>query len=227
MSSVMGVLAARMSDIGRTGGGRVLAQHTGLFVDTGASEPSNPGVVLPAGASALGCMTVVSASLTEPMRPALGLVVAERSKGRSLTKLAWLIWERTSLNVVSTCSAILAPLSSWFLANSGSSWALAWIATCNYLRATLELSIYSVFEPTFLWEWKEVVGTESGTRRDKWWSSPAASPLRNGMTFSLSPSFSHGRMTWVEENRSNLCRHSWLRGNWVVEVPTERVVTSR
>ena len=84
----MGVPAAGMSDIGRTGGGRVLAQHAGLLMDAGAREPSNSGVVSSAGASAFSCMTLVCVSLTEHTGPVLGLAVAERYQGRSLTKSA-------------------------------------------------------------------------------------------------------------------------------------------
>ena len=86
----MGVLAFAMSELGRTGGGGVLAWHAGLLMDTGtgAGEPSKPGVVLPPGASALGCMTEVSASLTDHTGPALGLTVAERNQERSLIESA-------------------------------------------------------------------------------------------------------------------------------------------
>ena len=83
-----GVPAAGMSDIGRTGGGGVLVQHARLLMDTGAGEPSNSGVVSSAGASALGCMTVMSASLTEHMGRALGWAAVERNQGRSLTESA-------------------------------------------------------------------------------------------------------------------------------------------
>ena len=79
-------------------------------------SPSNSGVVSSTGTSAPGCTTVVSVSLTEHMGTAPGLAAVKRNLGRSLTKLAWLTWERTSLNVVSTCSAILAHWSSCFLA---------------------------------------------------------------------------------------------------------------
>ena len=60
----IGVPAIGMSNIGRTGGGRVLAQCNGLLVDDGAREPLSPGVVLPVRASTLGCMTEASASCT-------------------------------------------------------------------------------------------------------------------------------------------------------------------
>ena len=61
----------------------MLAQHTGLLVDAEASEPLSPGVVLPAGASTLGCTTEVSASLTEHMGPDPGLAAVERNQGRA------------------------------------------------------------------------------------------------------------------------------------------------
>ena len=86
--NLMEVLVAGMSDIGRTGGGRVLAQCAWLLVHAGPRGPLNPGVMLSAGASTLGCMTVASASLTEHMGPMLELAATERNQGRSLTKLA-------------------------------------------------------------------------------------------------------------------------------------------
>ena len=135
----MGVLTTGKSDIERTGGGRMLAWHTGLLMDAGAGEPLNSGMVSPAGASALGSVTVGSVSLTEHMGHVPGLAVPEWNQGRSLTKSAWLIWQRTSLNVVSTCRAILAHWSFWFWANSHSSWALALITAHNCLRAMLKL----------------------------------------------------------------------------------------
>ena len=88
IGNLTGVPAAGMSDLGRTGGGRVLAQCTGPLVDAGAGGPLNSGVVSSTGASALGYMAVVSDSLTECMRPTLGLTAAERSQEGSLTKLA-------------------------------------------------------------------------------------------------------------------------------------------
>ena len=51
--------------------------------------------------------------------------------------------------------------------------------------------------------------------------------LRNGMTLRLSHSFSNDRMTLEEEYRSNWHSHSLASGHLVVEVPTERVITSR
>ena len=111
-----GVLVAGMSDMGRAGGGRVLVQHAGLLMDAGAWETMKSGVVLPAGASFPGCMTAVSVLLTEHNGTAPELAAVKRNHRRSLTKLAWYIWERTSLNVVSPCSAILACWSSCFWA---------------------------------------------------------------------------------------------------------------
>ena len=120
-----------------------------------------------------------------------------KNQGRSLSESAW---EKTSLNVVYTCSAILAHWSSWFLTNSHPSWVLAWVTACNCLRTTLKLSASSVCKPTFQWEWKEAVGTDSGIRGDKWWSLPEPSCgafLRNGMTFSLfPPSLTAGWFEW-------------------------------
>ena len=88
IGSPTGVPAIGISVIGRTGEGGVPAWHAGLLVDARASEPSNPGVVSPAEVSTLGCVTVVSASLTEHTGPALGLAAAERNQGISLTELA-------------------------------------------------------------------------------------------------------------------------------------------
>ena len=82
-----GVLAAGISDTGRTGG-RVLPQHAGLLIDPRAVVPSNSGVMSSIGASTMGCMTVVSAVIIEHMGPAQELTVVERSQGRSLTELA-------------------------------------------------------------------------------------------------------------------------------------------
>ena len=75
----------------RTGCG-VLTQHAGLLMDTEAVVPSSSAVVLSVGASILGCIMAVSASLAEHVGPAPDLAVAERNHGRSLIELAWLIW---------------------------------------------------------------------------------------------------------------------------------------
>ena len=77
MGAPTGVPAARLSHTGRTGGG-VLAQCAGLLIDTRAVMPSDSGVVWSDGASALGCMMIVSASLTEHARPAPKLAVVEK-----------------------------------------------------------------------------------------------------------------------------------------------------
>ena len=90
-----GVLAAGMFN-GRGTGVRVLTLQAGLLVNAGAVVPSSSEVV-----------TEVCASLTEHVGPALDLAAVERNHGRSIIKSAWLIWERTSLKVVSICSAIL------------------------------------------------------------------------------------------------------------------------
>ena len=100
---------------------------------------------------------------------------------------------------------------------------------CNCLRAVLSLIASSVWEPTSWWGREGTEGTDSGTGLDKWGPSSQLSQrasLRNGMTIKLSPSFSHGR-TWVEEYRSNWHSCSHASGNWAVEMPAERVVTSR
>ena len=123
-----GVSAAGMSDIGRTGGGGVLVPCTRLLVDAGFWELLNSKVVLSTGTSALECTTVVSASLTQCTGPALELAVIERNQGGSLTELACLIWNSTSLKVVWICLVILTHWSScslvilvcwpsWFLEN--------------------------------------------------------------------------------------------------------------
>ena len=260
-----GMPAAGMSDMGRVRGSRVITQCAGLFMDGGAWDLSDSGVVM----STLKSTTVVSASLTEFIGPAPGLTVVERKQGESLTKLAWLIWVNNSLKVVSTCLVILAywstyPWSScftgppvpWSLWPAGppflgyfsslvlmclenpshlrssfhSSWALAWVATCNCLRAALKPITSFVWEPMSIWGWEQTEGTDSGTRVNNQGPSSELTQrasLRNGMTLRLSPSFSHSRMTWVEEYRSNW--HSWTlaSGNWAVEALSERMAISR
>ena len=149
-----GVPVARISGMGRVRGG-VLPLHAGWLVDTRAGVPLSSGVVS-MGASALGCMMVVSNSLTTCVGPALDLAEAESNQGRSLTESAWLSWERTSLKVVSTCSAILAHLSSchWTTLNCWSSkslvspvssrasshsiLSLAWVASCDLAQGKAE-----------------------------------------------------------------------------------------
>ena len=228
------VPAAGMSDIGRTGGGRVLAWHTGLLVDAWAWEPSKLDWYHLLGIHpwlhdssecfthrVYGTCTGIGSSGEKPRNKPHQLCLTHL--GEDL------------LNVVSTCSAILVHLSSWFLAkpshlrsNSYSSWALAWVTTCSCLRATLKPSSFLVCQLKSLWEWGGS-GDWQLHKGGKQWSSPELShraSLRNGMTFSLSPSFSHGRMTWVEEYRNNPCRCSLANGNWAVEAPTESVVTS-
>ena len=59
------------------------------------------------------------------------------------------------------------------------------------------------------------------------WRSPTVPPLVNGMTVSLSPSLSLGRMTWVEDYLISWLRCSQESGDQMVEVPSERVATSR
>ena len=76
--------------------GGVLTLHPGLLIDTRTVVPSSSEMVME-----------VSVSLTEHV------AVVEGNHGRSLTELAWLIWERTSLKVVSICSAILVCWSSY------------------------------------------------------------------------------------------------------------------
>ena len=66
-----------MSDIGRNGGGGVLAWCTRVLMDAGAREPLSPGVVSPASASTLGCAMVVSASLTEHTGLCFGIHLGE------------------------------------------------------------------------------------------------------------------------------------------------------
>ena len=80
---LMWVLVAGVSHMGITGGDGVQAWHTGLVMNAGASEPSNAGVVLSTVASTMGCMTVVSTSLTEHTGPVLVLAVAERNQGKA------------------------------------------------------------------------------------------------------------------------------------------------
>ena len=106
-----GVLAARISDARGTGG-RVLTLSAGLPVNARAVVPSSYEVVME-----------VSALLAEHVAPAPDLASAERNHGRSLTELAWLIWERTSLKVVFISSGILVCWSScpWTIRNH---WAL-------------------------------------------------------------------------------------------------------
>ena len=73
-------------------------------------------------------------------------------------------------------------------------------------------------------------GTESGTKEDKWWSSmefSLSASLINGMNVNLSPSFSLGRKTWVEEYLSSYCRDSQENGNQMVEAPSERGAMSK
>ena len=105
------VPAARMSDAGETGG-RVMYLYAGLLLNAKSVVPSSYEEVME-----------VSASLTEHVGPAPDVAVAESNHGRSLTKLAWLIWERTSLKVVSLCSVILVHWSScfWTILNHWSS----------------------------------------------------------------------------------------------------------
>ena len=202
----VGVLAARISDIGRTGGSGLLAWLAGLLTDAGAGEPSNSGVVFYAEASTLGCIRVMNASLTEHMGPVLGLVVAGRNQGSSLTKVPRLIWKRTSLNVMYTCLAILAHWSLWFLANpscsrssSCSNWALAWVIACNCLMVMLKLSTASVPEPVSLWECKAVAGTDSstgGTNHGPCLSSFTGPPWGMGWHLAYLPSFIAGWLKW-------------------------------
>ena len=89
---------------------------------------SGPGVALSGGTSTHGPMVAASSSPPEHVGPhkdcpkehvgtAQGLSAVERGHVRSLTKLAGLTWERTSLNVVSNCSCALACRSSCFSAN--------------------------------------------------------------------------------------------------------------
>ena len=58
---------------GRTGGGDADSTCTGMLIDAGAVVPLSSGVVSSIGASTLGCMIAVSASLTEHVGPASGL----------------------------------------------------------------------------------------------------------------------------------------------------------
>ena len=140
-----------------------------------------------------------NASLTEHTGPVLWLAVAERNQGRSLTKSAWLTRERKSLNLVSTCLAILAHCSSWFQANCHSSWSLVWITACNHLKATLKLNASSVCETLSLREWKGVVGTDSSIRGTS--NGPPLSSLTQpsrGMGWPLAyfPPLTAGQLGW-------------------------------
>ena len=185
----------------------------------------------------LSCMAAVSTSPMEYVRTTLGLAAVERNHGRSLTESAGHTWERTSLNVVSNHPQILA---CWYSSSPASfscsqssshlSWTLAWVTACNCLRAMPKLSALAVCVLLSLLAWGEVERMESRTRKDKQWSptelSQSAS-LVNGMTMSLSLSFSVGGTTWVGEYRSSQHRHSRERWNQLVEEPTVRVATSK
>ena len=76
-----------------------------------------------------------------------------------------------------------------------------------------------------------MVETVSGTREDRWWPSMELSYSAFdviGMTFNSSASSpSLDRRTWVGEYLSSWCRCRYERENLVVEVPSERVATSR
>ena len=213
----------------------------------------NYGVVLSAGASALTCTTVVSASLREYTEHALGLAAAGKNSGKepqwiSFTHLGQYLPER-HVNLLghpgpmvlpcwSSCSlVILVHCSSWFLDNpshlrssSHSSCALAWVATCNYLRAALKPILSSVWEPTSLLGWEETEQTDrgtGGTNDDPHLSSPKGLPWEMGWPLSyLLLSLVAEQLDWKSRGVTGAVAAGQV-GIGQLKVPAERMVTSR
>ena len=132
--SPTGVPEALMSDVGRAWGSGVWAWSMGLLACTGEAACgkvgglSGPETTLSTGTSTHSCMVAASTSQTEHAGTAQWLSAVESSCVRSITESPELTWERTSLNMVSNYSCILARRSSSFSADfSLHSVALAWI----------------------------------------------------------------------------------------------------
>ena len=127
-------------------------------------------------------------------------------------------------------SSSLAFCSQCSQSSSCSSWDFAWVTTCSCLKAKLKSIPSLVCELSSLLVWRGGSGAEGSTREDKWWSSTELShsaSLVIGVTISSSPSFFLGRMTWVAEYRSSQGWCSHENGNQMVQIPSDRVATSR
>ena len=133
--SPTGVPETLMSDIGRARGSRVWAQGTRLLAFTEEAANGKAGglsglhVVSSGGMSAHGCTVAASTSPIVCMGTTQELSIVERIHVRSLTELAGLTWERTSLNVVSKGSHTLAHRSSCFSTNFPSAQGY-WLKSC-------------------------------------------------------------------------------------------------